>query len=287
MPTNVPAAAPKRRSSSKAAPETTPTLDLRGTKMERLQQLYGLWYGCQKCPLGQNRALTGLQDIVFGEGNPDAHVMIIGEAPGEEEERTNIPFVGAAGELLNQLLAQTSDDPAIQQWVEWYVKVAHTDKNRKDFHKQVTEWRHKEFFLTNAVSCHPPENATPNNEMVKTCWERLWNTIYIVDPLLIVVSGNTALSAVMRKAQVKITAERGKLFDVSFPGRVGKVVYPVMPVFHTSYLLRKADWRVKGGDWQKSVDDWKRVMRVLDFLRNKHFGVPIPDRKFKREVMFV
>ena len=282
-----PPAATKRGRVPKTVVPSVPTLDLEGTKAERLQQLYTRWYGCVKCPLGQLRHQTGNDDIVFGEGNPDAHILIIGEAPGEKEEAANIPFVGEAGKLLNQLLALTSDDPEVQRWFDWYAKIPHTFKNNEDFHSVITEWRHREFFLTNAVACHPPENATPNFEMVKACWERLWNIIYIVDPLIIVTCGNTALAAVTQKAQVKITAERGKIFDIVHQGKVGPVSYPVMPVFHTSYLLRKADWRVKGGDWSKTVDDWKRLIRVLDFLRNKHFGTPVPDRKFKSESLLL
>jgi DNA polymerase len=265
-----------------------PDDDLFGSKQERLQQLYAKWYGCQKCSLGSLRqATTGNSDIVFGEGNANAHIIIVGEAPGEKEESTNIPFVGPSGELLNQLIAMCSDDPQIQELVEWYLKAPRKRENIALFHKHVTDWRHREFFLTNAVACHPPENATPSFDMVKICWPRLWNIIYTIDPLLIVPCGNSALSAVLQKAQVKITAERGKIFDITHQGKIGKASYPVMPVFHTSYLMRKADWRVKGGDWKKSGDDWKRIMRVLDFLRHKHYGTPIPDRRFTREVMFI
>jgi uracil-DNA glycosylase family 4 len=269
----------------KIVPPTSHTESLQGTKMEKLQQLYNQWWGCEKCVLGQTRSTCGNKDIVFGEGNPDAQILIIGEAPGEEEERTNLPFMGQAGQLLNQLLAMSSADPNIQQWWDWYCANPHTKKNVADFQKAVTEWRHTEFFLTNAVACHPVENATPNFEMIKSCWSRLWNIIYTVDPLIIVTCGNSALSAVMQKVQVKITAERGKVFDIIHDGKVGKVTYPVMPVFHTSYLLRKGDWKIKGGDWSKTCDDWKRIVRVLDFLREKHYGTPKPDRKFRREAL--
>ena len=265
-----------------------PDTDLVGTKQEKLQQLYSKWYGCEKCSLGQTRqATTGNRDIVFGEGNPNAHILIVGEAPGEEEERTNIPFVGPAGKLLNQLLAMCSDNPQIQELVSWYHRDARNTVNIEHFHKNITEWRYTEFMLTNSVCCRPVENATPNADMVKACWPRLWNLIYVVDPLLIVPCGNTALAAVMQKAKVKITAERGRVFDVTHYGKIGRASYPVMPVFHTSYLLRRADWRSKDGDWKKSCDDWKRIMRVLDFLRLKHFGTPIPDRNFKQEVILV
>lgn len=286
MPTEKPVL--RKRGSTPHVIEPSIIDPLHGSKTERLQQLYAKWYGCTKCPLGETRmATTGNADIVFGEGNPDAHVLIVGEAPGEREEETNIPFVGPTGELLNQFLAMTSDDPKIQEWYDWYKASKHTAKVVSQFHHNITEWRHKEFFFTNAVSCRPVENATPNFEMLKSCWGRLWNLIYTVDPLLIVCCGNSALSAVLQKATVKISAERGKIFDVVHRGKVGFVSYPVMPVFPPSHLLRKADWKVKGGDFEKTKDDWKRIVRVLDFLRNKHFGTPIPDRKFEKEAMIL
>lgn len=255
--------------------------NFQGTKQERLQQLYSKWYGCLKCPLGELRACEGNQDIVFGHGNPDAHILIVGEAPGEEEEATGIPFVGKAGQLLNQILAFTSADPEIRQAQEDYTKSSHSNYNQKkirSYHEYIEEWRFNEFFLTNAVACRPPENATPTTDQIKQCWDRLWNIIYIVDPWLIVACGNSALAAVMRKVQVKITAARGRIYDVEFDGHVGPVTYPVIPVFHPSYLLRKADWKVPGGDYEKTVKDWRMALKAVDFLRHSNLGIPIPTR---------
>jgi len=273
-------AKPRGKKVVKEAPLNT-LETFQGSKMDRLQQLYSKWYGCTRCSLGELRACTGSKEIVFGEGNPDANILIVGEAPGEEEEATNLPFVGKAGQLLNQILAFTSADPEIRKMQDDYSKVSHSDYNLKkikSYHQVIEEWRHNEFFITNAVSCRPPENGTPTAEHIKQCWDRLWNIIYIVDPWLIVACGNSALSAVMRKVQVKISAARGHIYDVEYQGHVGPVTYPVIPVFHPSYLLRKADWKVSGGDYEKTVKDWRMALKAVDFLRDKHLGIPAPKR---------
>lgn len=272
----------KRGKQKKPVEEVPSSLEiLQGTKQERLMQLYDKWYGCLKCPLGELRACENKQDIVFGQGSPDAHILIVGEAPGEEEENTGIPFVGKAGQLLNQILALTSSDPEVRKAQEDYSKISHSNYNSKKIrahHDFLTEWRDKEFFVTNAVACRPPENATPTSDQIKQCWARLWNIIYIVDPWLIVACGNSALAATLRKVQVKITAARGKIYDVEFPGHVGPVTYPVVPVFHPSYLLRKADWKVPNGDYEKTVKDWRMILKAVDFLRDKNLGIPMPKR---------
>jgi len=273
--------APKRGKKIVKLPPPNTLEIFQGSKQERLEQLYNKWYGCTKCPLGDLRACDGKQDIVFGEGNPDANILIVGEAPGEEEEATGMPFVGKAGQLLNQMLAFTSSNPDIRKAQEDYSKISHSEFNMKKiraFHSYVEQWRNGEFFITNAVACRPPENATPTSDQIKMCWERLWNIIYIVDPWFIVACGNSALAAVMRKVQIKITAARGHLYDVEYQGHVGPVTYPVMPIFHPSYLLRKADWQVQGGDYEKTVKDLRVSLKAVDFLRERYLGVKAPQR---------
>jgi uracil-DNA glycosylase len=278
-----PAPAKKRgRPKAKKEEVSVPLINVPGTKKEQLHFLYDSWHNCQRCILGSFRE-PGVGDIVFGEGNADtADIVIVGEGPGEEEERTSVPFVGNSGHLLNQILASTADDPQIQKFHEEYNKLPRTGKqaqlNAEHFHKQIFEWRYNRFFITNAVACRPPENRQPTQDEIKACWERLWNIIYVIDPLMIIALGNSALAAVMQKAQVKITAMRGHIYDVEYKGRFGKVIYPVVPTFHPSYLLRKADWKVKGGDWEKTLDDVRKALRVADFLRNKYYGTPIPQR---------
>src|SRR3990172_8218474 len=85
-----------------------------GTKKDQLHQNFDQWYACRRCTLGDDRHDAGSEDIVYGEGNQNAEVLIIGEAPGEEEEQTGVPFVGKSGHLLNQILAVTSINEEIK-----------------------------------------------------------------------------------------------------------------------------------------------------------------------------
>lgn len=273
------------RGRPKLSEQSVDMLDVTGTKGERLQALYSKWYACQRCDLGQLRMCSAPNpnDICFGEGNPDAHCLIVGEAPGEEEEASSLPFVGRSGQLLNQILALTSDNPQVRDSHQEYSHVRRRDTKNglqaiKEFHESWFEWRNTQFFITNTVACRPPENRTPNYTEVKACWERLWNIIYIVDPMVIIACGNTAMSSLMQKMQVQVSKMRGNVFDVSHIGRLGKVTYPVIPVFHPSYLLRKADWDTPNGDFSKTVVDVRKALRLMDFLRNQHFGTPIPAR---------
>lgn len=283
--TNAP---PKRggRGRPKNAELSVPLLetDPSASKRDRLHALFNQWFACQRCELGRLRKLeTGSDEIVFGEGNPDAHVLIVGEAPGEEEENQSYPFVGRSGQLLNQILAMTSDNKKVREGHEEYARIKSRASKAGlqaigEFHEAWIEWRSSEFFVTNAVACRPPENRTPNYVELKACWERLWNIIYIVDPLVIIGCGNSAMAALMQKLQVQISKMRGNVYDVTHRGVIGTVTYPVIPIYHPSYLLRKADWNSPGGDFEKTVDDVRKAMRLLDFLRNKHFGTPIPAR---------
>jgi DNA polymerase len=266
----------RKRGKSKLAQVMDPPATLVGdTKQEKLQSLYDQWFNCKRCYLGD---LREPEDIVFGLGNPDADILLIGEAPGEEEESSLTPFVGASGKLLNQLLASISDDDSIKQQYISYCNERHTKEAVEVFHKKVLEWRYNEFFVTNAVACRPPENATPTPAALKACWERLWNIIYIVDPLLIITFGSTALQAVTRKQVLRITEKQGQVFDANYDGRFGKLTYPIMPVLHPSYLLRKADWKDGKGDYARTMKNLKSAMQLVDFLRNQHYGTPYPRR---------
>lgn len=256
-----------------------------GDQMGQLQGLYngvpGIvngWYGCARCQLSQHRRGP---DVVFADGDPSAKVMIIGEAPGEEEESGGVPFVGASGRLMNQILAQTSADPQIIEISKWYRRAPRTNQTTHAFHEAIMEWRRREFFFTNIVSCRPPgdrqTNRPPTQIEIDACWERLHQMIYIVDPWIIIASGKTALEGLLKK-KTGIEKVRGQIFDMRLQGRLGEVTYPVMATFHPSYLLRKADWDQENGDFAKTVQDMRSALKVADFLREQHFGTPIPDR---------
>lgn len=243
----------------------------RGDKLEQLQALCGEWQSCKKCILGEFRdaeANFGTSRApVFGEGNPNADILIIGEAPGQEEMDSNLPFIGPSGKLLNQILASTTPDPAIKQAHIEYSRKAHTKVRTEEFHELVTNWRHDNFFVTNTLGCMPPEDRPPSKDEITACWERLFNIIYTVDPIVIVAMGNTALGAVTKKAQKSISSARGKVLDIEFQGRLRRVVYPVIPVFHPATLLRSADWKVKGGDFDKTLEDWRKVFSMVEFIK--------------------
>jgi uracil-DNA glycosylase family 4 len=258
------------------------------TKEEKLVQLYAGplkdekgWFDCQRCFLGEYRCQMSKgkdQDTVFFHGNPEAHVLIVGEAPGEKEAEEKIPFIGSAGQILNLLLSSTSDDPEIQELCAQYAGMKHTPELQNEFHAKIFDWRHSEFAITNVVSCRPPDNRAPTLVEMKACWERLHNIIYIVDPLLIIACGNTAIAMVTRKLSAQVTKVRGQIFDVEYQGKVTTYKKPVMPILHPSYLARMADWNVKGGTFDKTRQDILSAMRMVDFLRNQYWGTPIPRR---------
>jgi uracil-DNA glycosylase family 4 len=249
------------------------------TKAEKLNQLYDRWFSCERCELGKLRCAEERgEDIVFFDGNPEADVLLIGEAPGEQEEVEGRPFVGQSGMLLNQIIGDTTDDPEIRELFNWYQKVARNAANSRTFHTKMFAYREKEFGITNVVSCRPPDNRTPTMPEVKDCWERLWNIIYIVDPLLIVTFGNTALSVVTRKTTAQITRVRGQIFDATYDGMVGELTYPIMPLLHPSFLMRSADYNMADGFYTKTVKDFRSALQIVDFLRNRYYGTPVPRR---------
>lgn len=247
------------------------------SKHEKLISLYSEWYGCTKCLLSTFRSHpVNPDEIVFGSGLAyKTTIMIIGEAPGEEEELQITPFVGESGKLLNQLIALATDDPTLIDLRE--KERALRKKKEKELAAEelqiaVNNWRETHCFITNVVMCRPPENRSPTDQEVRICWERLMNTIYIVDPILIVAIGKAALSVLTKKSKVEITKYRGHLLDVEFDGLVGKVIYPMIPTFHPAYLLRKADWKLENGDFAKACQDWIHIFKTAKLLKEQEYA---------------
>ena len=150
---------------------------------------------CTRCPLceGRNR-------IVFGDGNPDAALMFIGEGPGQEEDRRGLPFVGRAGELLTRMIERGLEIPR------------------------------SEVYICNIVKCRPPGNRTPRPDEVSTCKPFLDGQIDAVRPRTIVALGRPATSLLLER-DVSITRVRGTWHE--YRG------IPLMPTFHPAYLLRQ------------------------------------------------
>jgi uracil-DNA glycosylase family 4 len=148
---------------------------------------------CRRCKLHR-----GAKNLVFGEGSPSARLMFIGEAPGAEEDLQGRPFVGAAGQLLNNML------------------------NKLGLERE-------EVYITNVVKRRPPENRDPEPDEIKACLPFLLQQIKAVRPQVIVTLGKIATQALLGTKE-PITRLRGRWqrFDH----------IRVMPTFHPSYLLR-------------------------------------------------
>lgn len=147
---------------------------------------------CHRCPLGDTRTT-----LVFGTGDPDARVMFIGEAPGRNEDLKGEPFVGAAGRLLDELLA----------------------------HAGLTR---AEVYIANVLKCRPPGNRNPEPGEIETCTPFLREQIRVISPEVLVTLGNFATRFVLETTQ-GITALRGT------PRLVGSVT--VLPIFHPAAAI--------------------------------------------------
>ncbi len=164
-----------------------------------------------RCKLSMGRT-----NIVFGEGNPSAGMMFIGEGPGEDEDLQARPFVGKAGVLLTRLIEKM-------------------------------ELQRKDVYIANIVKCRPPDNREPEPDEIAACKPFVERQVDIVRPSVIVTLGKVALQSLMNNTTLKITASRGKFLE--YQG------IPVMPTFHPAYLLRNpADKWKTWADAQKALE---------------------------------
>lgn len=143
---------------------------------------------CTACPLWKSRTLA-----VPGEGPEKARIMLVGEAPGAEEDRQGLPFIGRSGKFMNEMLA-------------------------------VAGLERKDVFITGAVKCHPPKNRTPAMEEIKAC-KSLWlgKQVEAIKPEIIILMGNVALSSLLGKTGVNelhgkmVEKEENKYFITFHP----------------------------------------------------------------------
>ncbi len=148
---------------------------------------------CTRCPLAQGRTHT-----VFGTGNPNARVLIVGEAPGKNEDLQGEPFVGAAGHKLDALL-----------------EIAGLDRAR-------------DVFIANVLKCRPPSNRDPRPEEIEVCTPFLREQTRTIDPEFIVTLGNFATKFIL-KTEVGITRLHGKL---QYAGK-----FKVFPIYHPAAAI--------------------------------------------------
>jgi uracil-DNA glycosylase len=163
-----------------------------------LKDLDAQIHSCLKCPLGQTRT-----KFVFGVGNPQASLMLIGEAPGADEDAQGEPFVGRAGQLLNKVLAAIN-------------------------------FQRGDVYICNILKCRPPGNRTPAPEEVEQCMPYLKKQIDLVKPKLILCLGLTAIQNLLG-VRDSLGNLRGKV--LRFEGT------PVMVTYHPAALLRNPNWK--------------------------------------------
>ncbi|WP_456470769.1 uracil-DNA glycosylase [Caminibacter sp.] len=159
-----------------------------------LKELEKICKTCTLCDLAKTRT-----NVVFGEGNPKAKLMFIGEGPGEMEDKTGRPFVGRAGKLLTKII------------------------------ENVLELTRDDIYIANIVKCRPPNNRVPTIEEAETCKPYLLKQIDIINPEILVCLGKTAFMYLLN-TDMPISKVRGQIFEYK-----GK---KVIPTYHPSFLLR-------------------------------------------------
>lgn len=176
--------------------------------MKDWDALYEECIHCQKCGLAETRT-----NVVFGEGARDAEVMFIGEGPGEQEDRTGRPFVGRAGQLMDDMLA-------------------------------MIDLKREKVFIGNMVKCRPPQNRDPLNIEQEACIGYLRNQVALLKPKIIVCLGRIAAMKLI-KEDFKITREHGQWLE--------KAGVWMMAMYHPSALLRDPRKRPESFEDLKSL----------------------------------
>jgi len=168
------------------------------TAATTLEQLDGLIHDCQKCPLGATR-----NHFVFGVGNPNADVVLVGEAPGAEEDKKGEPFVGRAGQLLNKIL-------------------------------EAVDFKREDVFICNILKCRPPNNRDPLPSEVEQCEPYLHKQLAILQPKVMLALGRIAAQTLLRTND-SLTKLRADVH--TYQG------IPLVVTYHPAALLRNPNWK--------------------------------------------
>ena len=175
---------------------------------DKILQYYHKIKNCKKCNLSITRT-----NFVFGEGNPDADLLFIGEAPGREEDLKGVPFIGKAGQLLTLMLLSIGV-------------------------------KREDVYIANVLKCRPPNNRDPLPEEINQCEPYLIDQIDLISPKLIVALGRFAASSLLRS-----NATLGELRDVEH--KYNDV--PLIVTFHPSALLRNPQWKKQAWEDLKRI----------------------------------
>jgi len=171
---------------------------------------------CIRCKLHKGR-----KNIVFGEGDPNAALVFVGEGPGQEEDLQGRPFVGAAGQLLTDIIVKGM------------------------------QLKREDVYICNIVKCRPPGNRNPDPDEVEACEPFLIKQLRAINPQIIIGLGNVAVKTLL-KTKEGITSLRGNW--KTYQG------IPLMPTFHPAYLLRTpSDKKLVWDDIKKVIAEMKKL----------------------------
>lgn len=196
------------RAKSSKARSSVSVFETRDESLEAIRADIG---DCRRCRLCEQR-----KTIVFGEGNPSARLVFVGEGPGADEDASGRPFVGRAGQLLNKII-------------------------------EAIGMTREEVYIANIVKCRPPLNRAPEPDEVETCEPFLWRQLAFIRPEVIVALGSPAFHCLARTKD-SITRARGSWRDWNG--------IKVMPTFHPAFLLRSPDKKREVWEDMKKVRDY-------------------------------
>ncbi|OGI08254.1 MAG: hypothetical protein A2Y40_08255 [Candidatus Margulisbacteria bacterium GWF2_35_9] len=182
---------------------------------------------CTRCPLATTRT-----KVVFNQGPVPCKLMLIGEAPGADEDIQGIPFVGRAGQLLTKML------------------------------EAVEIFRPNDIYITNTLKCRPPNNRTPLQSEIDYCQDFLLKQISEVQPRILILVGSPAMKTILHPDE-SISKIRGKWFNLTVDYMSESL--RVMTIFHPSYLLRNASKEQGSPKWLTWMD-LKEIKKTLDTL---------------------
>ncbi len=192
-----------------------------GSKVEKLQKLKKSIQSIKNCELKKNAT-----NMVFGDGNIDSKIMIIGEGPGANEDIEGKPFVGRAGKLLDKMLAAIKLD-------------------------------RKKVYISNVVNYRPPENRKPNDEEIERYLPYLKNHIEIINPKILLLLGSTALGTLIGK-DVVISKARGQWIQKE----IGSAKPWIIASFHPAFLMRQPEQKKFAWIDLKMVREKSRILNI-------------------------
>lgn len=264
-------------------------IDIKPNASKSLSVLRSEWADCQACELGERRVKLG-GEFVFGEGTMNG-IMFIGEGPGKDEEKEGRPFIGKSGKLLRDILTKLAiTDHYITNIVACRSCAPITDAEGN----QIFTKGYKD--KPAAPKYH---DQPPNKPHIAACRRRLAEEIYLVDPVIIVALGGTAVSA-LRGSSASMMRDRGNVETIEIPGALdipsltpsgvwkrkykGEVTYPtvqnkvrylMLPTLHPAFVLRRANDFSKDNPFKLLVDDIRQAAEIYNkYMLEAHGIVP-------------